>query len=115
MEMRKEMKNIWSIFRNDLKKIGTNLVAFIVMIGICILPALYAWFNIASNWDPYGNAKNIKIAVVNLDKGSEFGTLKINIGSQVVENLKTNNQKNKNPTKTLLQPPGFSLLICSNY
>ena len=86
------MKNIWSIFRNDLKKIGTNLVAFIVMIGICILPALYAWFNIASNWDPYGNTNNIKIAVVNLDEGSEFGSLKIDIGSQVVENLKTNTQ-----------------------
>ena len=86
------MKKIWSIFRNDLKKIGTNLVAFIVMIGICILPALYAWFNIASNWDPYGNTKNIKIAVVNLDEGSEFGNIKIDIGSQVIENLKTNNQ-----------------------
>ncbi|MBQ3692194.1 MAG: YhgE/Pip family protein, partial [Clostridia bacterium] len=86
------MKNIRSIFKNDLKKIGTNLVAFIVMIGICILPALYAWFNIASNWDPYGNAKNIKIAVVNLDEGAEFGNMKIDIGSQVVENLKTNNQ-----------------------
>ena len=86
------MKNIRSIFKNDLKKIGTNLVAFIVMIGICILPALYAWFNIASNWDPYGNAKNIKIAVVNLDEGAEFGNMKIDIGSHVVENLKTNNQ-----------------------
>ncbi len=86
------MKNIWLIFRNDLKKIGTNLVAFIVMIGICILPALYAWFNIASNWDPYGNTKNIKIAVVNLDEGSEFGNIKIDIGSQVIENLKTNTQ-----------------------
>ena len=86
------MKKIWSIFRNDLKKIGTNLVAFIVMIGICILPALYAWFNIASNWDAYGNTKNIKIAVVNLDEGSEFGNIKIDIGSQVIENLKTNNQ-----------------------
>ena len=86
------MKKIWSIFKNDLKKIGTNLVAFIVIIGLCILPALYAWFNIASNWDPYGNTKNIKIAVVNLDEGSEFGNIKIDIGSLVIENLKTNTQ-----------------------
>ena len=47
------MKTIFRIFLSDIKKIRTNLMAFAVMIGICILPALYAWFNIAANWDPY--------------------------------------------------------------
>ncbi len=86
------MKNIWLIYKNDLKKISTNMVAFIVIIGVSILPALYAWFNIASNWDPYSNTGNIKVAVVNLDEGAQISKLSINAGEQVVENLKANTQ-----------------------
>ena len=86
------MKNVCAIFKNDVSKLATNLVAFVVAIGICILPALYAWFNIASNWDPYSNTGSIKVAVVNLDKGSNIEKVNINIGDQVVENLKSNTQ-----------------------
>ena len=61
------MKTIFRIFLSDIKKIRTNLMAFAVMIGICILPALYAWFNIAANCDPYSNTGIIKIAFSNCD------------------------------------------------
>ena len=49
------MKKIFSVFRLDLKSLTKNLIVFVVVIGITILPALYAWFNIAANWDPYSN------------------------------------------------------------
>ena len=45
------MKQIWAIFLIDIKNIGKNPVAVIVALGIMILPSLYAWFNIAANWD----------------------------------------------------------------
>lgn len=67
-------------------------MAFVVMIGICVLPALYAWFNIAANWDPYSNTGNIAVAVVNNDKGAELLSQKINAGEQIVSNLKQNDQ-----------------------
>ena len=86
------MKTIFRIFLSDIKKIRTNLMAFAVMIGICILPALYAWFNIAANWDPYSNTGNIKIAVANCDKGTKLASKEINIGNQIVDNLKKNTQ-----------------------
>ena len=86
------MKTIFRIFLSDIKKIRTNLMAFAVMIGICILPALYAWFNIAANWDPYSNTGNIKIAVANCDKGTKIASKEINIGNQIVDNLKKNTQ-----------------------
>ena len=34
-----------------------------------IIPALYAWFNIYANWDPYGNTGNVAIAIASDDKG----------------------------------------------
>ena len=49
------MHNIFAIFWRDLKRIVKNPMALIVAIGITVLPCLYAWFNIAACWDPYGN------------------------------------------------------------
>ena len=49
------MKNIWEIFRRDIKRIKNNVIAMIVIMGITVVPCLYAWFNIAASWDPYEN------------------------------------------------------------
>lgn len=86
------MKKIFSIFKHDLKKIFRSVIAFIVVIGLSVLPALYAWFNIASNWNPYDNSGNIPVAVVNLDKGCKIGPIKTSFGDNIVDNLKKNTQ-----------------------
>ena len=49
------MKNIGKIFIDDILSLTKNFFALVIVVGICFLPALYAWFNIYSNWDPYGN------------------------------------------------------------
>lgn len=86
------MKKVWEVYKRDLKKISRNIFAAIITVGIILIPALYAWFNIDSNWDPYSNTKGIKIAVANMDEGSELDGLKINIGGMIIEKLATNNQ-----------------------
>ena len=48
------MKNILTICRNDLRRISSNVVAIVLILGLAVVPCLYAWFNIFSNWDPYG-------------------------------------------------------------
>ena len=63
------MKNIFRIFCRDVKRLGKNAIALIIVVGISALPALYAWFNIAANWDPYSNTKGIRVAVANEDEG----------------------------------------------
>ena len=84
------MGKIIRIFTNDLKTVYTNIVALIVIIGIIILPALYSWFNIASNWDPYSSTGNVPFAVCNLDKGFEFQGIEVNAGAEIVDALKGN-------------------------
>lgn len=86
------MRKIFLIFKNDIKKVFRSIIAFIVVIGLSIIPALYAWFNIAANWNPYDNSGNIKVAVVNLDKGYGIGPLKTCFGDSIVSNLKSNTQ-----------------------
>lgn len=84
------MKNIFKIFTRDLKKIFTNSMAIILAVGLCILPSLYAWFNIYANWDPYGSTGNMMVAVINEDEGASYKGLTIDVGAQIVENLKAN-------------------------
>ena len=62
------MKNIWSIFRSDWKRLTASVVAVVVLLGLCLVPCLYAWFNIAANMDPYGNTKGIQVAIANEQK-----------------------------------------------
>ena len=71
------MKNILAIFKADVRGLVKNVLALIIIIGLCILPSLYAWFNIYSNWDPYANTGNIKIAAYSKDEGytGEDGTV----------------------------------------
>lgn len=84
------MKNIFRICRRDFKKIFTNSMAIILTVGVALLPSLYAWFNIYANWDPYGSTGNMQVAVVNNDEGTEIKGIKIDIGDQIVTNLKAN-------------------------
>ncbi|MBR1440953.1 MAG: YhgE/Pip domain-containing protein, partial [Lachnospiraceae bacterium] len=87
------LRKIGWVFIQDAKRHSSNVVAVVVIIGLTLLPSLYAWFNIFSNWDPYGPSAtgNIPIAVYSLDQGSSIGSLSLNVGDSVVEGLKANN------------------------
>lgn len=90
------MKNIFLIFKNDVMKIHKNVIAMIVIMGITVIPTLYAWFNISASWDPYGNTGELKLAVASDDKGytGELIAVKINMGDQILSSLHKNKQFN---------------------
>ena len=52
------MGKVFRIFWRDLKRILRNPVAVIVTLGVCVIPSLYAWFNILANWDPYESTQD---------------------------------------------------------
>lgn len=84
------MKNAFKIFKRDLKKIFTNSMAIVLIVGIVALPSLYAWFNIYANWDPYGKTGSMMVAVANEDEGTSYKDINIAIGDSIVSNLKGN-------------------------
>lgn len=86
------MSNIFKIFISDVKRISRNVVAVVVIMGLSILPSLYAWFNIFSNWDPYGESatSQLKVAVASDDEGVLIAGNEINIGDSVIEALESN-------------------------
>lgn len=83
------MRNIWTVFKTDIRTLSKCFFACVVMVAIALLPSLYAWLNIYSNWDPYGNTGGISIAVASLDEGytNEDGTYE-NKGNDVVADLR---------------------------
>ena len=86
------MKNILNIIRHDAGRLTSSVVAIITIMGLCIVPCLYAWFNIMSNWAPYESSATgrILVAVPNEDEGAEMLGLKVNVGDKIVESLKAN-------------------------
>ena len=89
------MRNIWTVFKTDIRTLSKCFFACVVVVAIALLPSLYAWLNIYSNWDPSGNTGNISIAVASLDKGwtEEDGT-QVNKGREVVEDLRSSTSIN---------------------
>ncbi|MDO5814834.1 MAG: YhgE/Pip domain-containing protein [Methanobrevibacter sp.] len=84
--------NVVEIIHNDFKSAFSNPIVTIVLIGLIILPSLYALLNIQACWDPYGNTGEVEFAIANLDEGASFDGTKINIGHELENDLKKNDK-----------------------
>ena len=82
------MRNIWTVFKTDIKSLSRCFFAMAVAVAITILPSLYAWLNIYSNWDPYGNTGNISIGLYSGDVGCTEDGEFYNMGQDVVDELR---------------------------
>ena len=83
------MKNILHLFRRDVQNVSRSVIGLVVVMGLIIVPCLYAWFNIAGSWDPYGNTGGISIAVASLDE--DYTTPEgetVNKGRDVLDDLR---------------------------
>ncbi|WMJ89956.1 YhgE/Pip family protein [Anaerocolumna sp. MB42-C2] len=85
-------RQVFRIFHSDLGKIMTSWVTVVILIGLTILPAVYAWLNIYASWDPYGNTGGLKVAVINEDAGGTLLGMDYNIGTEIMSTLKTNDK-----------------------
>ncbi|PFO06879.1 hypothetical protein COJ85_06400 [Bacillus sp. AFS076308] len=81
---------IWRIYINDWKNIRQVPIVILLVGALTLLPSAYAWINIKAMWDPYSNTSGIKVAVANEDEGTEIRGKKINVGNEIVQNLKNN-------------------------
>ncbi|MCI1219807.1 MAG: YhgE/Pip domain-containing protein [Bifidobacterium sp.] len=88
------MKMIRTIFADDVRRLLSTVVTIVITVGLIMIPGLFAWFNIAASWDPFGNSRNIKVAIANNDAGYSSDNLPItvNIGDQIVGKLRANEE-----------------------
>ena len=89
--MKNSFQHVFQIYTKDIRNIVTNWVVAVIIGGLIFLPSLYAWLNIYASMDPYAHTANMKIAIVNEDTGTTVRDDAINVGKEVIENLRTNN------------------------
>lgn len=80
----------WELFRLDIKRTLQSKPATLLMLALIILPCLYCWFNVWALWDPYSNTGGLKVGVYSDDQAVELEGQKIEIGDQLIANLKKN-------------------------
>ncbi|KRN73525.1 YhgE/Pip domain-containing protein [Carnobacterium maltaromaticum] len=78
------------MMKNEWKKLVNNKILLISFIVILFIPILYAAFFLKSVWDPYGKTGELPVAVVNMDKSVDYEGKTLDVGDQLVENLKKN-------------------------
>ena len=60
----------------------------IILIAIITIPAIYTSVFLGSMWDPYGDADELPVAVVNHDKKVKYEGKTLQVGDDLVKNLK---------------------------
>ncbi len=88
----RDIGNIVEIIKNDFKGAFSNPIVTIVLIAIIILPSLYALLNIQACWNPYENTGEVEFAIANLDNGGTYENHTLNIGNELVKDLKNNDK-----------------------
>ena len=83
----RDIGNIFEIMKNDAKSAVSNPIVILVLIAIIILPSLYAIINIQACWNPYEKTGEMEFAVANLDNGTTYEGLELNVGNELVDEL----------------------------
>lgn len=88
------MSGIWQLFRSDLRRATSSVMAVIVLCGLIVIPSAFTWFNVIGSWEPFDNTKNLKVAVASVDEGydSPLIPVHVNVGSIVESALRANDQ-----------------------
>lgn len=68
----------------EIKLKNSKTFKIIIFIVVALIPLIYSFFYLKSYWNPYGNLSDMRIAVVNSDKGKDDK----NQGNEFVQSLK---------------------------
>ena len=74
----------------EFEHIKSQKMLLAAILAIMFIPFLYSVFFLKSVWNPYGDAKYLPVAVVNEDRSVNFRGKKLDVGDQLVKNLKKN-------------------------
>jgi len=74
----------------EWRHLNSHRILLVSVIVMLFIPIMYGGFFLGSIWDPYGNTKNLPVAIVNEDEGAMLNGQKLAIGDDMVRELKNN-------------------------
>ncbi len=81
-----------SSFLSEWKQILTNKRVLIPIIAVAFVPLLYAGMFLWAFWDPYEYLSDLPVAVVNEDAGADYEGEHLELGEELVDELKDNDE-----------------------
>lgn len=82
--------NSMSVFFKDLVASFKKPKVIIPILVVLFIPVLYSGMFLTAFWDPYGKMNELPVAVVNEDKGAEYEGKSLQVGKDLVDELKNN-------------------------
>lgn len=81
-----------SLIGAEMKEIFNNRKVLIPVLAVLIVPVLYAGMFLWAFWDPYAHLENLPVAIVNNDTGASFEGKKLDIGKELVKEIKKSDE-----------------------
>ncbi|WML42658.1 YhgE/Pip domain-containing protein [Neobacillus sp. PS3-40] len=79
---------IFTSLKSEFLGIIHNRKLLIALIGVMTIPLLYSGTFLWAFWNPYGHLDRMPVAIVNQDQGATYNGERLEIGHDLVENLK---------------------------
>ena len=76
--------------QKEIMAILKNRKVLIPVLAVMLIPILYSGLFLYAFWDPYQKLDELPVAVVNQDQGATLDGKQVNIGAELVDNLKKN-------------------------
>ncbi|WP_052737869.1 YhgE/Pip domain-containing protein [Bacillus sp. SA1-12] len=79
-----------SLIKQEWKALFKNKKVLIAVIGVLFIPLMYSGGYLGAFWDPYGKLDQLPVAVVNNDTGTTYEGKELDVGNELIDNLKDN-------------------------
>ena len=79
------------MIKSEWQSFFKNKFMVVAIIAIMIIPTIYTTIFLGSMWDPYGNVDKLPVAIVNKDKSVIYEDKVMDVGNELVDNLKESN------------------------
>lgn len=76
------------MLKKEWQNIRESKWMMLVLTAIILIPTLYTTIFLGSMWDPYGETEHLPVAVINNDKTVKYNGTKLEVGKDLVRNLK---------------------------
>ncbi|WDH75884.1 YhgE/Pip domain-containing protein [Exiguobacterium marinum] len=79
--------NGWKLWTAEWRSIFKNPRVLVPILAVALVPLMYAGMFLWAFWDPYGQMKDLPVAIVNEDKGATFEGESLEIGDDLIDKL----------------------------
>lgn len=88
------LDNIFEIIKDDFNALIHNPLIIVILVAMMLIPSLYGLCNTGAFWDPSEGTSNLNFAIVNNDDSINVSGNNYNFGTNLVDNLKNNDNYN---------------------